>query len=483
MIRWPLIGRVLGLFLAAFGGAMAVPLAYSLATDGEDLGPLAAATGVTVVFGASLWALCRNATSEITRREGILLTVSVWLAASVFGSLPFVFAPGIDTLTDAVFESASGVTTTGASILAEVEELSHPVLLWRALCSWLGGMGIVVLVIAVLPLVGHGGMHLYRAEFSGAKSEKLKPRVAETAASLWGIYVALTTALFGSLTLAGLSPFDALAHAFATLATGGFSTRTASIAAFESPPIEYISITFMLLGGTSFILYYRALLERRPLSALRDYEFRHYLGGIGLAAAVAALLLFTQLGYPAERAFRTALFQVTSIMTTTGFATDNFELWPPLGQLILLVLMFTGGCTGSTAGGLKVSRIALLTKVVAREFKRMVERHGVFAVRLGGQVVREPTIRSLLNLVYLAFIVNFVSCLALAAVGVDVFTSISAVAATMFNIGPALGGVGPTENYSHLPTLAKWVLSFDMIAGRLEFYTLLVTVTPWFWRK
>ncbi len=483
MIRWPLIGRVLGLFLAAFGGAMAVPLAYSLSTGGEDLAPLAKAMGVTLVFGVTLWAVSRNATREMTQREGILLTVSVWVAASLFGSLPFVFAPGIDTLTDAVFESASGVTTTGASILVDIEALSRPVLLWRALCSWLGGMGIVVLVIAVLPLVGHGGMHLYRSEFSGARSEKLKPRVAETASSLWGIYVALTAALFGLLTLAGLSPFDALAHAFATLATGGFSTRTASIGAFESPLVEYITIAFMILGGTSFVLHYRALLEQRPLSALRDYEFRQYIGGIGLATATAALLLFTQLGYPADRALRTALFQVTSIMTTTGFATDNFELWPPLGQLILLVLMFTGGCTGSTAGGMKVSRIALLAKVVAREFKRMVERHGVFAVRLGGRVVREPTIRSLLNLVYLALMVNFISCLALAAVGVDVFTSICAVAATMFNIGPALGEVGPAENYSHLPTLAKWVLCFDMIAGRLEFYTLLVTVTPWFWRK
>ncbi len=382
-----------------------------------------------------------------------------------------------------MFESVSGITTTGASILEEVESLSRPILLWRALSSWLGGMGIVILVIAVLPLVGHGGMHLYRAEFSGAKSEKLKPRIAETATSLWGIYVALTVALFGLLILAGLGPFDAISHAFATLATGGFSTRTASLGAFQNPLAEYITVLFMFLGGASFILHYRALVERRPLSALRDYEFRYYVGAIGLATIVAGLLLFFQLGYDLERALRTALFQVTSIMTTTGFATDDFELWPPLGQLVLLVLMFVGGCTGSTASGMKISRIAVLAKVVGREFKRMVERHGVFAVRFGGRVVPEPSIQSLLNLVYLAFMVNFASCLALAALGIDVLTAISAVAAAMFNIGPALGDVGPTDNYSHLPALAKWVLSFDMIAGRLEFYTLLVTLTPWFWRK
>ncbi len=483
MIRWTLIGRVLGLFLAAFGAAMSIPAAYSLATGGEDLAALCGAMAVTMGTGGLLWLLCRGRRRELTQREGILLTVAVWVGASLFGGLPFMFAPGIDTLTDAVFESTSGVTTTGASILQQVETLSKPILLWRALSSWLGGMGIVVLVIAVLPLVGHGGMHLYRAEFSGAKSERLTPRVAETAASLWWIYVALTAALAVILTIAGMRPFDAIAHAFTTLATGGFSTRTASIGAFGSPAIEYATILFMLLGGSSFILHYRALLERRPLVALRDHEFRHYLGAIGLASLVAAALLYSEHGFGLERAARTALFQVTSIMTTTGFATDDFELWPPLGQLILLVLMFTGGCTGSTASGMKISRILVLVNVVAREFKRMVERHGVFAVWLGGNVVPEATIQSLLNLVYLAFMVNFASCLALAALGIDVLTAISAVAASMFNIGPALGGVGPTDNYAGLPALAKWVLSFDMIAGRLEFYTLLVTVTPWFWRK
>lgn len=462
---------------------MGVPAALSLATGGDDLAAIAGAMAATVGAGGLLWGACRGDTRELTQREGILLTVTAWAAAGLFGGLPFYFAPGIETFTDAVFESVSGVTTTGASILADVESLSRPILLWRAMSSWLGGMGIVILVIAVLPLVGHGGMHLYRAEFSGAKSEKLKPRIAETASSLWGIYVALTATLFGLLVLAGLGPFDAISHAFATLATGGFSTRTASIAAFQSPLVEYITVVFMFLGGASFVLHYRALAERRPISALRDYEFRHYVGAIGLATLVAGPLLFFQLGYDLERALRTALFQVTSIMTTTGFATDDFELWPPLGQLVLLVLMFVGGCTGSTASGMKISRIAVLAKVVGREFKRMVERHGVFAVRLGGRVVPEPAIQSLLNLVYLAFVVNFVSCLALAAFGIDVLTTISAVAAAMFNIGPALGDVGPTDNYGHLPALAKWVLSFDMIAGRLEFYTLLVTLTPWFWRK
>lgn len=268
MIRWILIGRVLGLFLAAFGACMGIPLAYSLATGGQDLAALAGSTCLTSGAGIALWLACRGARRELTQREGILLTVAVWLGASLFGSLPFMLAPGIDNVPDAVFEATSGVTTTGASILAEVESLSRPILLWRALSSWLGGMGIVVLVIAVLPLVGHGGMHLYRAEFSGAKSEKLTPRVAETATSLWGVYVALTGALVLLLAVAGMEPFDAVAHAFATLATGGFSTRTASIGAFNSPAIEYVTTAFMILGGASFILHYRALRERRPVAAL-----------------------------------------------------------------------------------------------------------------------------------------------------------------------------------------------------------------------
>ncbi len=483
MIHWASVGRVVGLFLSAFGATMALPLAASLLSDSRDLQAMGAAMALTVGAGGALWLCCRNSGRDLNQRDGVLLTVAVWTLAGLFGSLPFLLAPGIETFSDAVFESFSGITTTGASILTDVERLSRPILLWRALLSWLGGMGIVILVIAVLPLVGHGGMHLYRAEFSGAKSEKLRPRVAETASSLWGIYVALTAILVGLLAALGMEAFEAVVHAFATMATGGFSTRNASIGAFQSPAIEYVTVVFMLLGGASFILHFRVLFERDARGALRDYEVRQYAAAILTATLVVTGLLRTSLGYSLEPAFRAGLFQVTSIMTTTGFVTDDFELWPPLGQLILLVLMFAGGCTGSTAGGMKVSRVLLLAKVVGRECKRMVERHGVFAVRLGGRVVPESAIQSLLNLIHLALMMNFGSCIALAALGVDVFTAISAVAASMFNVGPALGGVGPTDNYSHLPAVAKWILSFDMVAGRLEFYTLIVTVTPWFWRK
>ena len=326
-------------------------------------------------------------------------------------------------------------------------------------------------------------MHLYRAEFSGAMSEKLKPRITETAMSLWRIYFAMSAVLFALLWLAGMESFEALCHAFSTLGTGGFSTRNGSIADFQSPLIEYILIVFMLLAGVSFIQHYRFWVERRPASALRDIETRGYAALAAVATLVVAAVLFGADGYAPEQAFRSAAFQVSAILTTTGFSTADFELWRPLPQLLLLVLMFVGGSTGSTAGGLKVARVLLLAKVVDREFKRMVEPRGVFAVRLGGSAIPETTIQGLLNLVYLALFVNFVSCLLLSAMGVDVLTSISAVAASMFNIGPGLGAVGPTDTYAVLPDAAKWVLATNMIAGRLEFYTLIVLLTPGYWRR
>ena len=326
-------------------------------------------------------------------------------------------------------------------------------------------------------------MQLYRAEFSGAKSERLKPRIRETALSLWKIYASLTVAEFIALSLAGMDGFEAMCHTFSTLGTGGFSTRTDSIAGFNSPLIEFIIIVFMLLAGISFVQHYRLWVERSPRRFFADVELRYYLLITAATTALIGGILIWNEGYGMFQAARSALFQVSAIVTTTGFVTDNFEVWHPLPQLILLTLMFVGGCTGSTAGGMKTSRVLLLARVVDREFKRMVERRGVFAVRLGGQVVSESTIQSLLNLVYLAFVVNFGSCLLLAAMGVDVLTAIAAVAASMFNIGPALGSVGPTENYAHLPMLAKWVLAGDMIAGRLEFYTVIVIMTPAFWRK
>lgn len=483
MIRLGGVLHIVGLFLMVLAATMAIPLGYALAGPPEGLRELAAGAGTSFAAGLVLFLVFPRPKNDLTLREGVLLVALIWGAVCLCGGLPFYFSPSFASFTDAVFEATSGFTTTGATVLAQVESLPPALGLWRCFTHWLGGMGIVLLGIAILPLLGTGGMHLYRAEFSGARSEKLKPRVTETALALWRIYLALTVAEYLALRLAGMDPLEAACHSFSTLGTGGFSTRTASIGGFASPAVELIVIIFMILAGINFTRHYRLWRERQVRGFFGDVEIQAYLLILLAATAVVTVSLAGEGGYGWLEALRKALFQVTSILTTTGFVTDDFERWRPLPQLLLLALMFVGGCTGSTAGGLKVARIVLLGRVVRRQFRRLVEPRGVFAVRLGGHVVPEETIQSLLNMVYLALLVFFAASAVLAAQGADVITSIAAAAASMFNIGPGLGAVGPAEHYGHLPALSKWVLAAAMLCGRLEFYTAIVIFTPVFWRK
>ncbi len=464
-------------------GSLIAPLLFALIEGDSGVYPVLFSMLIGGALGAGAAFLPRSDPHEINRREGILLVALAWVAAAALGGLPYFFSSYVGGFTDAFFESMSGFTTTGATILTDIEAVPHSLLLWRAMTHWLGGMGIILLGIAILPLIGTGGMELYRAEFSGARSEKLRPRIAETALSLWKIYVALTLSEYIALRFAGMTSFDAVCHSFATMATGGFSTRGLSIEAFQSPAIEYIVIVFMLLAGINFTQHYRLFVERKPWSFLGDSEIRAY--GFITVAATGAVMLAIAPGstWSLETSFRQALFQVVSIMTTTGFSSTNFARWVPVATFVLLMLMFIGGCTGSTAGGMKVARIVLLLKVIGREFRKMAEKRAVFAIRLQGRAIRETTIASVLNLVYLAFIINFSACLILTASGLDLVTAFSAVSAAMFNIGPGLGTVGPVDNYAHIPALSKWTLSFCMLAGRLEYYTVLVVVTPMFWRK
>lgn len=341
-----IVGWVLGQFLAALAAAMLVPLAYALVTGSGDTAALWSAVLSTLFAAIALLRLSHTRpTRDLRQREAILLVVLVWGSVCLFASLPFYFSPYFASFTDAFFESVSGFTTTGATVLSRIEVLSPGIQFWRCFSHWLGGMGIVLLGVAILPLIGQGGMHLYRAEFSGARSEKLTPRIMETAKALWKIYLALTVAGFVALRLAGMESFEALCHAFSTLGTGGFSTRTASIAAYESAFIEYIIIVLMFLAGASFILHYRFWIERRPARVLGDYEFLSYLALIAAASTIIAAVLFWHHSFRLEPAFRAALFQVVSIVTTTGFITEDYATWYPLCQLLLLALMFIGGCT------------------------------------------------------------------------------------------------------------------------------------------
>jgi trk system potassium uptake protein TrkH len=479
-----IVGWLLGQFITALAAVMLIPLGYGVLTGSGGLRALTLSLVITVVAGALLMALShRRPEREIKQREGILVVVLIWMAICFFGCLPFFFSPWFPDLTAAFFESASGFTTTGATVLDRVEVLSPAIQLWRCFSHWLGGMGIVLLGLAILPLVGQGGMYLYRAEFSGAKSQRLTPRVFETTKALWKIYILLTLLEILALWLAGMDGFEAVCQSFSTLGTGGFSTRTASIAGFDSPLIEYIIIVFMLLSGMSFIQHYRLLIERQLRSFWTDYELRSYLLLLLGATAIITSVLLSKNHMGGEQAFRAALFQVTSILTTTGFVTNDYAAWYPLCQLTLFMLMFVGGCTGSTAGGIKVARVMFLSRIVDREFRRMAEPQGVFTIRLGGETTPEPAVNGLLNLVYLSWLVIIFAWLLLTAFGVDLFTALSAVVACVFNVGPGLGGVGPMNTYAQLPDMAKWILSLCMIAGRLEFYTLLVILTKPFWQR
>lgn len=483
MNHWFGLLRLLGFLILFLALALSLPLLIAFILADGGFSSLLKATLTTAGLGFFLFWLFQAPPHELTRREGILLVVACWLAASLLGALPFHFSGYFPSFTDAFFESISGFTTTGASVLANVEALPKSLLLWRSLTQWLGGMGIILLGIAILPLIGVGGTQLYRAEFSGARSEKLKPRIAETAMALWRIYAVFSVAEYLALRWAGMGPFDAVCHTLTTMATGGFSTRNGSIGAFDSPQIEMVIAFFIILAGINFTLHYRFLVERQPGGFFGDRELRVYAVILASATLIIMLSVFQSSSDSLWEGTRKALFQVVSITTGTGFASTDFEQWSSFAQLLLLALMFAGGCTGSTTGGLKTARLVLLAKVVARQFRHMVEPRGVFTIRFSDQKVSEIAIQGLLNLVYLSFLVNFAGCLLLTLVGIDILTAISAVAAAMFNIGPGLGAVGPTENYSHLPVLAKWVLSICMLAGRLEFYTLFVLFTPGFWRK
>ncbi len=482
MIHWPNLLRILGSFLLALALGLSIALGVSLAFQDDGVQPLATTASICLVVGAGFVIIFRRDRGGMNNREGILLVITVWVSACLVGALPYYLADLVP-FTDAVFESVSGFTATGATILRDIESVPRGLLFWRSLSQWVGGMGIILMVIAILPLFSSGGMQLYRAEFTGARSEKLKPRFAETARALWKIYAVFTAIACLALRLAGMSTFDAVCHSFTVMSTAGFSTKNASIEGFASPAIEVVVIGCMLMAGINFTQHYRLFVQRRPGLFLRDLEIRAYLSIVLAATTAVTLTLHFDSGLAWTEGLRKGLFQVVSIMTTTGYSTADYEQWSPFAKLILLALMFVGGCTGSTTGGLKVVRIVMLMKVVGREFRRIVERRGVFSVKLSGEAVGETVVQALLNLVYLAFIINFTACLILTAFGVDILTAISAVAAAMFNIGPALGGVGPSETYAHMAGPVKWILAVCMLAGRLEYYALIVVCTREFWRK
>lgn len=474
--------RILGAMLLYLSGTLLTALPFSLYFhDGAATSFLLSAL-TTASCGGVLFYFCRSR-KELSLREGFAVVTFGWALFALFGALPYIYSGAIPSPLDAVFETMSGFTTTGSTILTNVEALPKSLLFWRALTHWLGGMGIIVFSLAILPMLGVGGMQLFKAEVPGPTADRLKPRIQDTAKLLWGVYLLLTAAETLLLILGGMSFFDALCHSFATLATGGFSTRNASVGAFNSAYIEWVVILFMFLAGVNFTLHLQALRGKLG-NFFGNEELRFYswitLGTIGLIMVFNMTSgtypgLFDNLRYSA--------FQVTAILTTTGFATADYEIWPVIAQYLLIILMFIGGCAGSTGGGMKVVRVLLIFKHAQVQMFRLIHPRAVRLVKLGKRPVDNEVLAGVLGFFALYIGILIFAALLLAMTGMDLVSGAAAALACLSNIGPGLGSVGPVDNFAHVPALGKLVLIFCMLMGRLELLTVLVLFFPSFWRK
>lgn len=489
-----IIVHLMGMLLLINGGFMLLAaLVSGIYQDGVTYNIALAAITTLFIGTASMYAT-RGHRKEVKRREGYVIVTLGWVVMSVSGVLPYLFTGAIENPVDALFETVSGYTTTGASILNDIEVLPEGVLVWRSLTHWIGGMGIIVLAIAILPLLGIGGMQLFAAEAPGPTGDKLHPRITDTAKRLWYIYVGYTAAETILLKVAGMSFFDALNHALATLSTGGFSTKNASVAYWnDQPVIQYIIILFMFLAGSNFVLSYFAF-KGKVQKILKDEEFKYYGIFIGLfALMVGAVVLFRadvpvsdyhpQVWGAAESAFRHGLFQVVAVVTTTGFVSADFTAWTPFLTIFFFGLMFAGGSAGSTAGGIKVMRHILIIKNGLLEFKRTLHPSAIIPVRFNNKTVSEHIVYNIIAFFVLYMLLFIIGAFVLGLMGLDFVTAIGGAASALGNVGPAFGDLSPLNNFSSLPDLGKLWCAFLMLAGRLELFTVLILLTPAFWKR
>lgn len=475
--------KLVGLLIFFLGLFMAAPLCISLISRDGSASALISSMIITCAAGALLIvSSIKDRNPHLSHRDGVSIVAIGWIAAGLFGALPFLISGSIATFTDAYFESVSGFTTTGASILKDIERLPDSVLLWRSIIQWLGGMGIIVLSIAILPFLGVGGMQLYKAEIPSPVVDKLKPRISDTARALWKVYILFTVLEILLLLMGGMSFFDAVNHTFCTMPTGGFSTKNASIAHYNSPYFDAVIIVFMLLSGINFSLHYR-LLQGDFKVFWKDDECQVFLGLVGIFTVMVTLDLYGAVYDSLGKAFRCAAFQVSSIITTTGFITADYDKWPAFSQIILTLCMFLGGMAGSTGGGIKTMRVMLLAKQAYQEVFRIVHPHAVTSVKLGARAVPPEVLSSIWGFTFISLAIFIGSTLTMASLGLDLISAFSSAATCIFNVGPGLGMVGPVQNFAEVPFAGKWVLIFCMLAGRLEFYTLIILLIPEYWRK
>ena len=494
-LNYKIIFHFLGLLLLFNGGFMLVAAVISaIYTDGVTLNILLSGL-LTLLVGVLIMFSTKDHKKEMNKREGYIVVAFGWIIMSLSGTLPYVITGAIPSFTNAFFETMSGYTTTGASILNDIEIIPEGVLFWRSLTHWIGGMGIIVLAIAILPLLGIGGMQLFAAEAPGPGGDKLHPRITDTAKRLWLIYVGYTAAETLLLKLAGMSFFDAINHALSTLSTGGFSTKNASLAYWNDQPlIQYIVMLFMFLAGTNFVLSYFAF-KGKVQKIINDEEFKLYVKFVAIFTIIAALLIYfradvsvSSINHPMvngefESAFRHGMFQVLAIVTTTGFVSADYTSWTPFLTVFFFGLMFLGGSAGSTAGGVKVVRHLVLIKNGFLEFKRALHPNAILPVRYNHKAIPKDIVFNILGFFILYMLLFIIGALVFSMFQMDFQSAVGLSASSLGNVGPALGDFGPVNNYSELPGLGKWWASFMMLLGRLELFTILILLTPFFWRN
>ncbi len=477
-----MIGRVLGVLLLIEIAMLLACAGVSLFYGEDDYKYFLYTCGINAIVGGALLFYGRGAENRMNRRDGYCVVTLSWVFFTTFGMLPFYLSGSIDTVTDAFFETMSGFTTTGATVLDDIESLSHGMHFWRCLTHWIGGLGIVFFTIAVLPIFTGGGVQLFSAESTGVTHDRTHPKITVMAKWLWVVYLILTLAETILLMVGGMGLFDAVCHSFSTVGTGGFSTKQASVAYWNSPFIEYVIATFMVLAGMNFSLFLMCLKGRFGF-LVRDEETRWFLLSIGILTLLIMLGLVFQNHYEWEPAFRKALFQVVTLHTSCGFSTDDFNLWPPFTWILLFVAMFSGGCTGSTSGGIKNLRLLIVARTIRNEFKRLLHPNIVLSVRVNRRSVASSVVFTVLLFFAFYMILTLVGWLVLMFLGVGFVESISLTISSIGNAGLALGDYGPSYSWNGLPDAAKWILSFFMLLGRLELFSVLLLFYPGFWKN
>lgn len=475
--------NVVGVLLIVLGAAQAIPMGVAAYLEEPDWYYLGVSGIISLCIGALMALLSRGA-REISERDGFFVVTLAWVFASAVGALPYLLTGTIGNLTDAMFESMSGFTTTGASILTDFQDIGQGIFLWRSMTQWFGGMGIIVLALVILPALGIGGMQLFKREVPGPYSEKLTPRLKDTARALWSVYVGITVVEAVVLYMLGMTPLEAINHALTTVSTGGFSTHPNSIGGFQSPALEWALILFMVIAGMNFALHYRLFTHPRArIPHLRDNEFVWYLTAMVLVSLAVVAYLVTIKGYTLSTASTKGTFQVVSIITTTGYGSDNYVLWGAFPQILLVMLMITGGCAGSTSGGIKWVRILLVFKYIYIELLRLIHPRLVVHAKLNNIKVSRDILSNIFAFIFLFLTILCVVTLLISLEGHSFLTSIGAAVSALGNIGPGLDAVGPMENYAHMSGYAKWVLILAMLMGRLELMTVIVLFMPFTWRR